>query len=324
MHDLDDLRRELKLPEAGPESILATAYGRLGDDLLERLRGSFVLVLWDPAAKRGIVARDQLGARSLFLHRSGRRLLLASELRDLLRVIPSRPGPDRLAVLDWLARAKVPAGRTLYDGIQPLRPAHFLRLEERSGEPHCYWELRYRSPRSLSRAEATEELRHELQRAVGRHIGDAGITGLMLSGGIDSSAIAAAALPVCESRGVVLRTYSAVFPAEESVDESALIDTVTQTFGLDGVRMAPKGGSALAGALDYLDRFEVPLVSGQHFIWRPLLRRLLEAVVEGVGQSVQEPGRLLPALGRAHDLLGGGRERLPERVQEHREAGHGE
>jgi asparagine synthase (glutamine-hydrolysing) len=276
IHELESLRCELELPGAGPESILATAYARWGEELLERLRGSFVVVFWDPAAGRGIVARDQLGARSIFLHRSGRRLLLASELRDLLRLVPSRPGPDRLSVLDWLARAKVPAGRTLYEGIYPLRPGHFLRLEERSGEGHRYWALRYLPRRSLSRSEAAEGLRSELQRAAGRHIAGEGTTGLMLSGGIDSSTIAAAALPVCQSRGISLRTYSGVFPDEDSVDESALIDTVTRALGLDGVRMAPRGGSALAGALDFLERWEMPLVSAQHFIWRPLLRRASE------------------------------------------------
>ncbi len=273
IHELESLRRELELPEAGPESILATAYARWGEDLLARLRGSFVVALWDPAVGRGIVARDQLGARSLFLHRSGRRLLLASELRDLLRFVPSRPGPDRLAVLDWLARSKVPAGRTLYDGIYPLRPAHFLRLEERSGEGHRYWAPRYLPRRSLSRPEAAEELRSELEAAAARHIASEGTTGLMLSGGLDSSSIAAASLPVCESRGASLRTYSGVFPAEDSVDESPLIDTLTRALGLDGVRMAPSGGSALSGALDFLGRWELPLGSAQHFIWRPLLRR---------------------------------------------------
>ncbi len=200
IHELDALARELGLPEGDPESILAGAYERCGEDLLERLRGSFVVIFWDPVTRRGIVARDQLGARSLFLHRSGRRLFLASELRDLLRLLPSRPGPDHLALLDWLARLKVPAGRTLHEGVHPLRPAHFLRLEEGGGEPRRYWEPRYRPRRSLSRSEAVEELRFELQRAAARQIGSDGSAGLMLSGGLDSSAIAAASLPVCRSQ----------------------------------------------------------------------------------------------------------------------------
>ncbi len=178
-------------------------------------------------------------------------------------------------MLDWLARAKVPAGRTLYEGVVPLRPGHFLRIEERSGEAHRYWEPRY-SQRQVSLPEAADELRSELERAAGRHLASQGLTGLMLSGGLDSSAIAAAALPVCESGGTSLRAYSGVFPDEEAVDESPLIDATTRMLGLDGVRMAPQGGSALAGALDYLERWEVPLVSAQHFIWRPLLRRASE------------------------------------------------
>ena len=132
IHELGALRGELGIREDDPEAVLAAGYARWGEDLLARLRGTFVVALWDPRTGRGILARDQLGARSLFLHEAGARLLLASELRDLLRLIPSRPGPDRLAVLDWLARSRVRAGRTLYEGVRPLRPAHFLRLERGS------------------------------------------------------------------------------------------------------------------------------------------------------------------------------------------------
>jgi asparagine synthase (glutamine-hydrolysing) len=273
VHDLESLRRELGVEPDDPESILAGAYARVGDAVLDRLRGSFVVALWDPRRGRGIVARDQLGARSLFVHRMGGRTLLASELRTLLRLVPSRPGPDRIAVLDWLARSKAPAGRTLYEGVQPLRPAHFIRLEEGDAHPRRYWAPRYLPRRSLERSEAVESLRGELSGATARHLASDGTTGLLLSGGIDSSSVAAASLPICRAQGIPMRAYSAVFPEIESADESALIDTLTEALGLGGVRMAPRGGSALAGALAFLERWELPLVSANHFVWRHLLRR---------------------------------------------------
>jgi asparagine synthase (glutamine-hydrolysing) len=277
IHELEVLRQELGVLEDDPESVLAAGYGRWGDDLLGRLRGSFVVVLWDRVARRGIIGRDQLGARSLFLHHAGGRLLLASELRDLLRLAPSRPGPDRLALLEWLVRSRVPAGSTLYEGVRSLRPAHFLRLETGGGKAVCYWAPRYRPRTSLSRTDAAEELRSRLSQAVGRHFAaDGPGTGLLLSGGIDSSSIAALARSSGAANGNSLRTYSAVFPEIDAVDETAQIDTLTGALGLDGVRMAPRGGSALAGALDFLERWEMPLVAPNHFIFQPLLRRASE------------------------------------------------
>jgi asparagine synthase (glutamine-hydrolysing) len=299
IHDLEALRVELGLDEDDPEAILAAGYARWGEELLKRLRGSFVVVLWDPHARRGIVARDQLGGRSLFLHRAGRRLLLASELRDLLHFVPSRPGPDRLAVVDWLARNKVLAGRTLHEGIDPLRPAHFLRLEEWDQGPRRYWAPRYVPAGPMSRPDVADRLRSGIQASVARHLAPDGVTGLLLSGGIDSSTIAAASLPAYASQDRSLRTYSAIFPQLGSVDESALIDTFTRALDLDGVRFSPRGGSALAGALDYLERWELPLASPNHSMWQPLLRRAAE---EGVRTMMR--GELGDELfGRAPYLL---------------------
>jgi asparagine synthase (glutamine-hydrolysing) len=279
IHELGALRGELGLGEDDPEAVLAAGYARWGDDLLARLRGTFVVALWDPRTGRGILARDHLGARSLFLYRAGAHLLLASELRDLLRLIPTRPGPDRLAVLDWLARSDVRAGRTLYEGVRPLRPAHFLRLERGSDGTVRYWAPRYLPRGSMSRSEAIEGLRSTFRQATARQFAGDGTTGLLLSGGIDSSSIAAASHEIRKSTGASLRTYSAVFPEIDSADESALIDTLTGALDLDGVRMAPRGGSAVAAALDFLERWELPLVSPNHFLWQPLLRRASE---EGV------------------------------------------
>ena len=104
------------------EELLGAGYRRWGRGLLERLRGDFALILWDPARGEGLIARDQLGVRPLFLHEFAGGLHFASEIRDLLALLPSRPAPDPAGVSHWIALSTRPGNETLYAGISRLGP----------------------------------------------------------------------------------------------------------------------------------------------------------------------------------------------------------
>ncbi len=98
---------------------------------------------------------------------------------------------------------------------------------------------------------------------------------MLLSGGLDSSAIAAVA-----SRRPGARSYSAIFPEHPSIDESELIDVVTQALGLGGERMAVRGGSMLSGAIRHAARWQMPLKSQNLYFWEPLFRRAADDGVD--------------------------------------------
>ena len=117
-------------PATAPAALLATAWRRLGGGLPSLLRGDFILVLWEPAAGRGLLVRDQLGGRGLVWHREGERLLFASEARQLNSLLGRTPEPDRAAVAHWLAVSGMPGDRSLYAGVRRLQAAHLLALGE--------------------------------------------------------------------------------------------------------------------------------------------------------------------------------------------------
>jgi asparagine synthase (glutamine-hydrolysing) len=257
-------------PMMPPESVLAAAYARVGEQLLTRLRGEFALLIWDARARTGILARDQLGSGSCFVHAAGGRLLFASELTVLLDALPSTPGPHGEALSQWLAEGTVPAERTLYEGVMPVPPASLLRLGDGKWESERYWSPRYVEPLPIDRDQAAAVVRRGVFDAVGRRLAGGGTAGVLVSGGVDSGAVLAAADRAAD-RTVALRAYSAVFPRHRSMDESDLIRVQVEHLGLPDTRHAITGGRPLDAALRYLDRWRVPLPVPGHFIWEPLL-----------------------------------------------------
>lgn len=269
-------------PGDSPPLLLARAWERLGDDLVALLRGDFALLLFDRAAVCGLLVRDQLGMRPLFLRPEGRALAFASELRDLLALLDRRPQPNPSAVAHWLARVGAPGDATLYEGVIRLAPGNLIRLSSSGWEREQWWAPRYSEPAPLSRAEAVAVVAEAMEGAVDRALVGARTPAVLLSGGFDSGSIAAIA-----ARSHRLGAYSGVFPQAPSVDESARIAAVRRFVGLEGVEAHVRGGSALRGSLEFLDAWGLPSASPNWFVWAPLLAR---ARADGVGELLDGEG----------------------------------
>jgi asparagine synthase (glutamine-hydrolysing) len=265
---VDELASTLGLDgEAGPECVVAAAFERWGTDVLARLRGRFALVLWDRERHEGLAAVDALGAVSLFLHEDDGTLRFASELTVLLRSLPSRPSPDPSAVARWLAHGRLHRGQTLYSGVRRLPGGSYVEFTTsgRRREGH-HWAPRYAPPSPLSRSEAVELVRANVESAVRRRLSGDKPAGVLLSGGLDSSSVAAFAA----RRGGV-RAYSLFFPGRPAMDESALVHAVTRDLGLPLTALNVSGGSMLAASLEYLRVWEEPSASPNLVLHRPLL-----------------------------------------------------
>ncbi len=249
--------------------LIARAYERRGTEALRSLRGSFSLALWDARSGYGILACDLLATRQLFSYRGAGWLAFAGELHELLHILPTRPAPDPTGFLMWLGGGTCPADRTLYEGVSRLGPGELIEL--RDGEAHVreYWRPRYTGTINATRPALAEGLRDELQRSVGRRLSPES-NGVILSGGVDSSIVAACAdraLPP----GARLRTYSAVFPGAE-FDESDKILELTGALGLDPAtyKLEPQG--ALRLALEHTRRWQLPLTGAGALIDAAIVR----------------------------------------------------
>jgi asparagine synthase (glutamine-hydrolysing) len=272
-----ELRAELELPAGVPsEELLAAGWRRWGRGLPSRLRGDFALLVWDHEHGEGLLARDQLGVRSMFLHDTAGGLCFACEIRHMLGLLPRRPSPDPVSVAHWLTMGHRPGSHTLYAGIRRLDPGAMLLLDRGGVREVSYWTPHFSEPIDDSEPQLAQQMRTALDRAVGRRISSDGLTGVLMSGGLDSASVAAVAAAQAPGR---VSACSAVFPEHPAVDESGLIDELRGSLSLGGITAEVRAGGLLASALESIEAWELPLLSWGDFWALPLLRAAADAGV---------------------------------------------
>jgi len=187
-------------------------YEEHGPQFAERLRGMFAVAIWDAREQRLVLARDRFGIKPLYYRVTGTTLSFASELKALLQAPDFSREIDLDALEAYLDHAMVPAPLTIFAGTRKLPAGHVLTWTEREGvrveryvrpAPPPVSELRTESEDELA-----EELRECLRDSVRAHLIADVPVGVMLSGGIDSSALTAFAALESSER---VRTFSIGF-----------------------------------------------------------------------------------------------------------------
>ena len=265
------------------ETLLTAGYRRWGPGLPGRMRGDFVLLVWDREKCEGLIARDQLGARPAYLHWQSGVLHFTNELQLLLATLPQRPEPDRASVAHWITASSRPGRRTLYKGIDRLGAGEMVVLGSSGARVRHYWEPRYEDPLDVPASELAERVHEGLRVAVGRRLAPDAPTGVLLSGGLDSSAVAAVAVEV-GGGGARVRVCSASFPDHPIADEAELIAELRVSLGLDGPLVAGRASGLVESALSYTAAWGAPLLSWGDFWTLPLMRAAAgEGVVNVLG-----------------------------------------
>lgn len=273
-------RRLGSCPFADPAQIAAAAYEQLGERAIAELDGEFVVAVWDARKGSGFIARDPLGARTIFVRAGAEGMLFASDLRWLLRMLPREPDIDPDALVEWMLVGGAANGRTLWQGIRRLAPGTVLRIDRRGWTEQPYWRPSYSPPLGISRDEAGDVLLGALTSAMRRQVDGAETVGVMLSGGLDSTIVAAEARDGLEERGKTPVGYSMMFPSHPAADESSLIREIRCHLGLPGVEMRIGGGSLLQGGLDFLRTWEVPSPTPNVGLTAALHRRAMQDGIE--------------------------------------------
>jgi asparagine synthase (glutamine-hydrolysing) len=210
--------------------VLPHLYEEFGDDLVQHLNGMFALALWDARRRRLLLARDRFGEKPLFWGVFDNVLLFASEPKVLLAHPSVKTSLNLQALRQYLSFDYVPAPLTIYEGINKLPAAHTLVLENGKIETQRYWSLSYKTlqppPTETEAAEHLQELLADSVRL--RLVSDVPL-GVLLSGGVDSSSIAALAV---RASSEAVKTFSISF-AESSFDESQYARAVAKFLGTD-------------------------------------------------------------------------------------------
>jgi len=174
--------------------VVLHAYEAWGADSIRRLNGHFAFALWDRRSRRLLLARDRFGVKPLYYRNDGRRFLFASEIKAILSCSDAAPRVSRTALNEYFTFQNVLRDQTLFEGVHLLPPGTWLVVDAESGrvESHTWWDYRFDAD-SMSFEDATEELQRLFDAAVTRQLISDVPVASYLSGGLDSSSIAAVA-----------------------------------------------------------------------------------------------------------------------------------
>jgi asparagine synthase (glutamine-hydrolysing) len=211
--------------------VIIHAYEEYGPDCVNELRGMFAFAIWDSKRQRLFIARDRVGIKPLYYACTNRGLLFASELKALA----TDPELDRsinpAALRTFLSFNYVPGEGTLFGAVKKLLPGHYLLAENGKVSTRRYWDLRFTRERYNSSFDAAvEELRSLLQSTVRDHmIADVPV-GVLLSGGVDSSAVLSFAVSATNKK---INTFTVGFDGQGVVDERPFARAAAKQFGAD-------------------------------------------------------------------------------------------
>ena len=232
-----ELRRELEAAgvtfrtHSDTETLLAS-WLHWGDAAWLKLDGMYAVAIWDRAERQLTLARDPLGIKPLYLTEQRGGLAFASEIRAL-RVLPNHEFDlDERGVHDFFMFGHVQRPRSIYRRVHSLEPGHVLRIGP-TGEAEVreFWRPRFHARHDLSEAQWVEETRTRLQATVERHMLADVTVGAFLSGGVDSSAIAAAMTRVASAP---VKAFTVGFPGT-STDETESAGRIANLLGAEHI-----------------------------------------------------------------------------------------
>lgn len=212
--------------------VLPHLYEEEGPAFITKLRGMFAVAMYDRRMRTLILARDRFGIKPLFYAPGTRRFAFASEIRALLELPDIDDRPDKQAVYDFAALFYIPAPATFYAGIRALQPGEILEatLDAHgiSWKVQSYHRWIIAPDPSITFGHAVDKAEELLGAAVSRQLQSDVPIGALLSGGIDSSLVSAAAQR--ETGGI--RTFNVRF-SEKEYDETWAAQAVAKHIGSD-------------------------------------------------------------------------------------------
>ncbi|MBX7117269.1 MAG: asparagine synthase (glutamine-hydrolyzing) [Myxococcaceae bacterium] len=254
LYNFVELRAELEKTGAKFEThsdteVILAAYEAWGTRCFERFKGMWGLVLVDGARRQAIVSRDRLGIKPLYIHAQDGWVAFSSEIKQLKRVNP-RLKPNTDALTSYLATGYEDQSRTFFAQVAPLPPgtwaAYSLDTAQKA-DAGSYWHPERVQPIVDDADEAAHALLAALRLSVKQHLRSDVPVGCALSGGLDSSAVAAL---THELEPKALKTFTATFPGLP-IDEQGWARQIVPVVNAQAHYVTPTA----EGFLEDLDRF---------------------------------------------------------------------
>jgi asparagine synthase (glutamine-hydrolysing) len=233
IYNFRELRSELEASGSvfrsrGDSEVVLEGYRRHGADFFRRLNGMFAFAIYDRLEGKLVLVRDPYGIKPLYYYWDGRTFIFASEIKAILEhPLPRRVDPGALS--EYFTFRFTLGPQTLFENVYKLRPGTFLLFDARAGrivEERSFWSPPEPAPGDADPERLAEELRELVIDSVRLRLVSDVPLGFFLSGGIDSTIVAAAA----KSAGADVRAFSAGF---ETTNELAYAREAAQAIGAE-------------------------------------------------------------------------------------------
>ena len=284
-----ELRRELEARGCAFRShcdteVLLAGYRVWGEKVVDHLRGMFAFAMWDAPRQTLLLARDALGVKPLYYYCAPGRFLFASELRALLAsgMVPREL--DATGLDSFLKFGAVQEPITMVRGVRLLPAGSILRWAGQAYRIERYWDLPA-APEPLNGTGRTfenrvEEMRATLSDSIRLRLESDVPLGVFLSGGIDSTVVAALAA----QHGGAIKTFSVTF-AEQQFAEGAKARSVANLIGAEHNELTVSEGDLLTALPDALAAMDQPTVDGinTYFVARATKQAGVTVALSGLG-----------------------------------------
>jgi len=262
-------------PKVPDSAFILAAYERWGEECASHLIGSFSFAVWDVRRKRLLLARSPFGAKPVFYHQAAEFVAFATTPSAIFALGVSRE-LDWQSVADMLILVPPEPATSLYEGIQSLEPGQMMAADRQGCRVRAFWnpelghELRLGSDQEY--ADAFTDL---FDRVVADQLRSIKPVGLLLSGGLDSTSVAATAAPLLAKRGERLAAFTAAplagfrEPAAPGwlIDEAPLAGEVADMYENLDLSVIRADGLFLDGLDRYFDAAEMPYEGTASRVW---------------------------------------------------------
>ncbi|MCI5056167.1 MAG: asparagine synthase (glutamine-hydrolyzing) [Flavobacteriales bacterium] len=239
------LEKEYQFRSHSDTETIIAAYRKWGEDCLSHLRGMFAFAIWDEKNKVLFCARDRFGIKPFYYTKVDNKIFFASEVKAILPFIDNIE-PNQKALKEYLYFQLYLGEETLFNNINQLKPAHFLKVE--NGQVHVkkYWEIYYDLDFEHTSNFFERKVRELLFESVDIHLRSDVPVGSYVSGGVDSSLIAG----IANNKGTsAMNAFTGKFDEGELFDESQYAKLLCEEKGLNYYELTMNSG-------DFINSFE--------------------------------------------------------------------
>lgn len=232
VYNYREVAEKYRIPMAttSDSEVIVEAFARVGVQCLQDFNGMYAIAIWDKMEQKLYLIRDRVGVKPLYYYQQGNVFAFASELKALF-LLPLRRTINPSSISSFLYLGYIPGEATIYHEFRKLLPGHYGVLENGSFSAHAYWSLESRlEDRVLDdEQEACVRLKSLLNSSVKYCMISDVPLGVFLSGGIDSSTVAAIAQ---QNSAAPVKTFSIGF-REEKYNEAEFAARVARHIGSD-------------------------------------------------------------------------------------------